>query len=307
MGTRKLLVASKSFPKRGEVIDNIMKAGIEVISIHQETTQEQFEIGLSEFADVTDLLLGSYNLSGDMVEQLPNLVNVIRYGKGVDNVDTLSLMNKGITLFTTKDSHAHSVAELTIGLVLSLIRHIGYNDVNKPIIGCALEDMKVGLLGFGTIGRIVTNLLRPFNCSVIAHDPNVCLEVFDEYDVSPATFEEVLTSANILSLHLPLTIATNNLINHENLRLMPKESFLINTSRAGVVDELALIQAIKSGQLAGAAIDTYSSKLIEQRKQLDVNLQSKLVLTPHIGSFTIGARERMQNECLQFILNSGVE
>jgi len=222
---------------------------------------------------------------------------IARYGVGVDNVDLAAARTRGICVTNTPGANSASVAELTLGLILSLARHIPESAAATRAggwprtAGLSLEGKTIGLLGLGAIGRQVARRLAGFDCRLMAFDP-VADEAFArEKNVTLAPMDEVVGQADFLSLHLPLLPETRGLVNAGFLAHMKKGAYLVNTARGELIDEAALAEAVRAGQLAGAALDVFTREPPAPENPL-LKLPEVLV-TPHAASHTDGAQNAM--------------
>lgn len=241
------------------------------------------------------LIAGTEPLTERVFGECKNLEVISRVGVGLDNVDVEAAKRRNIKVFNTPDSPTNAVAELTIGLILSLLRAIGSSDIKvkkgiwKKEMGNLLQEKKVGIVGFGRIGRRLAQLLETFHCRISVYDPFVShsqdskVEYVNSLDV-------LLKTADIVSLHLPYSRENHHLINKERLEIMNPNAILINTSRGGLVDEKALYDCLKNGQIRGTALDTFEKEPYSgELRQLE-----NVVLTPHIGSYTRESRVEME-------------
>jgi len=219
-----------------------------------------------------------------------------RAGIGVDNIDVDAATEHGIVVFNTPDENATTTAELAIGHLLSLSRHLPQADRSvrqgewKPrdFVGAELSGKTIGIIGFGTIGRIVTRRCLAFRMRVLAFDPYVVPEVVQETGAEPVDLETLLAQADFVTLHCPLNEATSNLLNTDRLNKMKAGARLINCARGGLVDEAALAEALRSGHLAGAAFDVYAKEPPVASPLLEFD---NVVLTPHLGASTEEAQQ----------------
>jgi len=231
---------------------------------------------------------------------------ISRYGVGIDAVDLEAAKEKNIIVTNTPGANSGSVAELTIGLMLSLLRNIPSAVISTKsgewlrMKGISIEGKVIGLVGFGAIGKQVAQRLNGFNCKVKAFDPIADEEVAAGLSVDLLSLEEVIQTADILSLHCPVTEKTRKMVNSSMLGNMKLGSYLINTARGELVDEEALFVALQSGKLSGAALDVFSSQPPGAENPL-LGLP-QVVATPHMGSHTDGATNAMGwralNDCL---------
>ena len=233
-----------------------------------------------------------------VLEAAERLKAVIRAGVGVDNIDVEAAREKGVTLVNTPREPADSVAELTMAFALCLARKIPSLDRSmkqglwlKGEAGMELKGRTMGLIGLGAIGSAVARLAKAFGMRVVAYDPYVSEDYAKQLGVELVGFDEILASADFLSVHVPLTPETKGMIGREEIAKMKDGAFIINTSRGGVVDEDALYEALKAGKLGGAALDVYSKEPPPPDHPL-IKLDN-VVCTPHIGGSTVDAQLRI--------------
>jgi len=234
---------------------------------------------------------------------------IARYGVGVDNVDLAAASEKGILVTNTPGANASAVAELAVGLILSLARRIPEAAAATRAGGwprltaISLERKTVSLLGFGAVGRQVARRLGGFDCDILAYDPYPDRDFAIEHNVQLVTQAEAVREADFLSLHLPLLPETRSLVNEDFLSQMKRGSFLINTARGELIDETALAAAIQSGRLSGAGLDVFTREPPDPDGPL-MKLPQVLV-TPHCSSHTDGAMNTMGwmalNDCLSVL------
>jgi len=231
-------------------------------------------------------------LGAGLIQRLPNLRVIAMHGVGVDQVDVAAATARGIIVTNVPGANAQAVAELTIGLMLAVLRRIPMADgrlragdwAGGRTLGNELSGLTLGLVGLGNIGRKVASLARAFGMTVLGYDPNV---VQPPEGVKLTDLPSLLSNADIVSLHAPQTPATEKMINTTTLALMKPTAVLINTARGALVDEQALAEALKAGRLAGAGLDVYAQEPPDPANPL-LKLEN-VVLTPHIGSSTRGA------------------
>lgn len=222
---------------------------------------------------------------------------IARYGVGVDNVDLAAAAARSIIVTNTPLANALSVTELTIGLLLALARSIPelISDSREGKwtrkTGVTLSGKTVGLVGLGAIGKLVAARLRAFDCRVVAYDPVADAAFAAQHGVELASLDEVARVADFLSLHVPLLPTTRGMINAAFLDKLKRGAFLINTARGELIDEDALLSALQSGQLRGAALDTLSQEPPPPDYPL-LKLPQVLV-TPHAGAHTDNAVDSM--------------
>ncbi|HEY2935052.1 MAG TPA: phosphoglycerate dehydrogenase [Gaiellaceae bacterium] len=225
---------------------------------------------------------------------------VVKYGSGLDNVDLEAAQRLGVTVRATPGANARSVAELTVALLLALARNVALHDRSVRAgswsrrAGFELAGRRLGLIGYGAVGREVAGIARALGMEVVAHDPLLAAA-----DVELVGIDEVLGSSDAVSLHLPLTEETRGLIGRRELGLMRPGALLINTARGGLVDEAALAEVLRSERLGGAALDVFAHEPPSGSPLLDLD---SFVASPHAGAATLEAARRASTAALDELL-----
>ncbi|GIF08245.1 phosphoglycerate dehydrogenase [Actinoplanes siamensis] len=254
-------------------------------------------------ADCDGILSGNEPLTAEVLARLPRLRCISRCGSGTDNVDLDATRARGIEVYRTPDAPVQAVAELTVGLIITLLRRV--HELNAAVhaggwprlLGRSLAGRTVGIVGLGRIGQAVAHLLTPFGCRLVASDPSPASAAWGRaHDVTMLLFDELLGSAEIVLLHAPS--ADRPLLGEPELRLMPAGALLVNTSRGSLIDESALHAALSDGRLAGAALDVYH----QEPYQGPLAALPNAVLTPHIGSYTAETRTAMEREAVAHLI-----
>lgn len=231
------------------------------------------------------------------LEAADRLRVIARYGVGVDRVDLEAAREKGIVVTNTPGANSTSVAELAIGLMLSLARMIPLANqeirTGKPmrIQGVSLEGKVVGLLGLGAVGKLVARRLQGFDCTVLAYDPAVGAATAQQVGAVLCSQEEVVAKSDFLSLHVPVLPETRGMVDACFLAQMKPGAFLINTARGELIDETALFEGLSSGHLRGAALDAFAQEPPSEDKPLFSLPQ--VIATPHMGAHTDAATNAM--------------
>ncbi len=252
---------------------------------------------------IDGLIAGLDAIDRAALEAADSLKVISRYGVGVDNVDLQAAGEKGIVVTNTPGANSVSVAELTIGLILALARHIpeaaaATRSGGWPrLTGLTLEEKTIGLVGMGSVGKEVARRLVAFNCRLWAYDPYPDHEFAARYAVRLAPLEQVAAEADFLSLHLPLLPDTRRLVDRTFLEKMKPGAFLVNTARGELIDEPALVEAIQSGHLQGAALDVFPKEPPDPQNPL--LLLPQVIVTPHSASHTDGAMNAMGKLALE--------
>lgn len=249
-------------------------------------------------AGCAGILAGTEDYDKDILRKLGRLRVISRCGAGIENIDLEAAGKLGIRVFNTPDAPTLAVAELTLGLMLGLLRkthqaHIAIKEGRwEKFMGNLLYGKKIGIIGFGRVGKKVAELLKSFSCQVSYADP-FAQERLSGFKRLPKG--ELLRWADIISIHVS---GKDKIIGATELSLMKKGSWLINTSRGGIVDEEALYQALKSRRLSGAALDVFEEEPYQgPLKELD-----NVILTSHIGSYAQEARIKMEKEAVENLI-----
>lgn len=221
-----------------------------------------------------------------IISSLPDLKVISKYGVGLDKIDLVSLRNHQIKLGWTQGVNKRSVSELTLTLIISLLRYVSYSNdqIKKSVwrqnIGNNLTGKKVGIIGCGNIGKDLVKILEPFNCKVLVNDIVNYSDFYKQYNIIPVDIEKLLSESDIVTLHIPLDDKTNNLLNADRLSLMKSDAILINTARGGLVDETFLKKMLVNNNLRAAAFDVFAEE--PPRDYQLINLPN-FMCTSHIG------------------------
>ena len=236
-------------------------------------------------------------VTADLMDNAPSLRVVGRAGVGVDNIDVPAATARGIVVMNAPDGNTITTAEHTMALLIALARRVPQANSSlksgswdrKSFIGVELQGKTLGIVGMGRIGRTVASRARAFGMKIVAFDPFIAPEQARDSEVELAALDEVLSSADFLTVHTPLTSDTRGIIGAEAFAKMKKGVRVINCARGGLIDEGALYEAIKSGTVAGAALDVF----VDEPPPADhpLLLLDEVVVTPHLGASTTEAQE----------------
>lgn len=283
------------------ISDKLSEAGINYLT-EQSDIQVHIETGLKEeslcniIGDYDALLIRSDTQVTQKVLQAAKRLKLIgRAGIGVDNVDIAAATELGVIVMNTPDANATTTAELAVAHMMSLSRHLPTADRSvragkwerSKLMGSEVAHKTLAILGFGTIGRIVAQRGLGLKMKVIAHDPFVAPEIFQDLGVESVSLDELVSSADYLTLHCPLIEKTRNIIGKAQFAMMKKEAMLINCARGGLINEEALYDALKTGKIAGAALDVYENEPPANSPLLELD---NIVFTPHLGASTAEAQ-----------------
>lgn len=249
-------------------------------------------------------------LDADVLDAgLPHLKVIAKHGVGVDNIDCAAAAERGIPVLVSFAANAVSVAEHAIALLLTVSKRVvplntGLHEGRweKPgFRGFELAGSNLGLLGMGAIAQATAKIVKGLDLKVFGYDPYAPDSVFESCGVERCTeLNDLLSKSKVLSLHCPLNDQTRQIINNDTLALMPEGSYIINTARGGLIDEEALVEAIRSGKLAGAGLDTFAKEPPEANHPFFT--EPSIIVTPHIGGVTHEANVRVGLSAVQGII-----
>lgn len=255
------------------------------------------------------IVRGATQVTGEVLRAAAQLRVVVRAGSGTDNIDAAAAEERGIRVLNTPGANTVSVAELVWGMILAHRRQIpdaaGSTREGKweksRLVGAEVAGKTLGLVGFGRIAREVARRARGFEVKVVAHDPLVADWPGEFADVERVALDALLERSDIVSLHVPLTAGTRNLIGAVRLARMRPGALLVNCARGGVVDEVALEQALAAGRLGGACLDVFAEEPPTNRSLLAL---PGVLATPHIGASTHEAQERAGEEAAALVIEA---
>lgn len=252
-----------------------------------------------KLADIDGIVAGNERFDANTLANAGRLRIVARYGVGYDRVDLAQCTHAGVVVTNTPGTMAPAVADLAFGLLLALVRNICADDAQlksggqlKPSIGADLESLALGLVGCGLIGTEVAQRAAGFGMTTVVHDPWADTERIRALGCEVLSLEQLLQRADVVTLHLPLTEDSAELVDARFLSSMKKGSYLINTARGGLVDEAALVTALQDGHLKGAGLDCQVTEPPVGISRELVGLPN-VVATSHVGSMTMSARRKM--------------
>lgn len=255
--------------------------------------------------DVDGLIAGTEPLTREVLSAATRLKVISRCGVGLDNVDLKAAAELGITVTNTTRAHVAAVAELTIGAMIALLRHIPQNDravrqgTWSKEIGQLLQGRTIGIIGLGNVGKAVIRALRHFEASVLAYDTRPDTAFAEAHGVRLTPIDRLLQEAELVSLHLPYHPDIHHFLDRERLARMKPDAYLVNTSRGGLVDEGALYEALLTGRLAGAFVDTFE----REPYRGPLTQLPNVILSPHVGAYAKESRLAMEMEAAQNLIH----
>ncbi len=298
----KLVISTSSFDvDNNPHLQHLVKAGMNIVgnSFKRKLTEDEIIELLGQ--DTVGMIAGIEPLTERVFMSAKGLKAISRCGAGLDNVDLTAAKRQDITVFNTPEAPAQAVAELTMSLILAALRRICQVDQLlradrwSRMQGQLLAAQLVGIIGLGHIGRRVAKLCQAFDARVVAHDPYIDPT---SHGVELVPLKKLLAEADVISLHLPYGANTHHLLDAKAFARMKPGSIIINAARGGLIDEIALDEALISGHLGMAALDVFEQE--PYRGPLIKN--DKIILTSHIGSLARESRMCMEIEAAENLL-----
>ena len=295
------------------VSDNLSEVGIKIF---QETIGIDVDVNTGLTPEELKGIIGRYDglvirsatkVTQDILDAANNLKVIGRAGIGLDNVDIPAASKRGIVVMNTPGGNTVTTAEHTVAMIMALTRNIpqataslkGGKWEKKKLQGRELFNKNLGLIGVGNIGRIVADRAKGMKMKVIAYDPYIKPEAIEKLDLEPVSFEELLRRADYITIHTPKTDETANLINRDTISKMKKGAMVINCARGGIVNEDDLYDALKSGHLAGAALDVFSKEPPGETRLMSL---PNFICTPHLGASTREAQDNVAKDVAEQIV-----
>ena len=293
--------------------DGLEENGKEILRSAAEVT-DQSGISAEDLLKVVgqyDALIvrGRTKVTEAVLAAAPHLKVVGRAGVGVDNIDLAAAKAYQVTVVNSPLATTVAVAELTLSLMLSLVRELPRADASmkagkwlkKEFEGRELFGKTLGVIGFGRIGSAVAARAKAFEMKILAYDPLVSAEEIKKRGGEPVSLDELLTAADMITMHMPLTADSRNLLNAEALAKTKAGVYIVCAARGGVIDEEALLAALNSGHVAGAALDVFAN---EPPGATELVAHPHVIDSPHIGAQTVEAQARAANDIADEILNA---
>lgn len=296
MSEYKVVITARSFGQADEkAYDCLRQAGCSWIKLDEKDgpLDEQLK---REIVDADALIAGLEDIGEDIISAASKLKVISRYGVGYDKVDVEAAKKKGIQVTITPGANGDSVADLAVALMLDLARNVTVmdcaikNKAQKRPQGVEMFKKTLGVIGAGRIGQGVAKRCRGFNMKVLAYDVFQSADFVKETGAEYVELERLLKEADFITIHSPLTEETKNMIAGPQFEMMKKDAIIVNTARGGVIDEDALYEALKSGQIRGAGLDATVEEPPYDSPLMNCN---NCILTPHAGAATKEASSKM--------------
>jgi (S)-sulfolactate dehydrogenase len=251
-------------------------------------------------------------VDASLLKAAPKLECVGRLGVGLDNIDLDACRVRGVTVYPATGANDDSVAEYVVAAALTLLRPAFFISASvatgewprERAIGREIAGKRAGLIGFGRTARKTASRLRALGMALCAHDPMLQDDEIRDHGAEPVSFADLLVGADLVSLHIPLTEATRHLIDAEALALMKPDAVLVNAARGGVVEEAALVRALRDGKLAGAALDVFECEPLSHEGGAEMRDVPNLILTPHIAGVTVESNVRVSALIAETVLRA---
>ena len=299
------------------VIEEVHKDGLDLLENHPnyeyELITDVSEENLIKKLPLFDACtLRVTNLNSKILKHCKKLKAISRHGVGIDNVDLKYIKENNITLLITATANAVAVAEHVMTMILSISKEVklydkevrlgNFKNNSKDIKTIELLNKCILIAGFGRIGRNLIKKCLAFDMDVLVYDPYVDKEIIEDLGgVKLENFDHALSKADFLSIHMPLTKETKNLINSTNLKKMKKNSIIVNTARGGIINETDLDKALKEKIIFGAALDVFEKEPIDKNNSLLKN--NRVLLSPHSATFTDECTSRMGMQTTQNLID----
>lgn len=302
----KILISPTSFGQISSIpLDLLKKAGFGFIINPYGRKLTDFEV-IDLAKDCVGILAGLEPLNSVVIDKLPKLKCISRVGVGMDNVDIEYANFKNIKVLNTPNGPTRAVAELTMGMVFSLLRRIPQADCNmkkqiwKKETGNLLFEKKIGIIGLGRIGRMVAEMFKALGNPVVGYDIFPNKKWAEQNNIELCEFKEVLEQSDIITLHVPGSNDKKPIITKNELQYCKQSSIIINITRGGVIDEIALYDALIKGDIQGAAIDVFE----EEPYKGPLTTLDNVILTPHIGSYASEGKLQMEIDSVENLINA---
>jgi D-3-phosphoglycerate dehydrogenase len=292
-------VVSLGGPVSPEGEEMLRSAGVKSLSTGAYPTKSETIALLADSKADAVIVRLVERIDSDIMAASPNLKVIAKHGAGTNDIDVAAAKARGIPVLAAVGANAHSVAEHALMLMLALIKDIRNQDAfvrsggweKKSYKGRELRGRTLGLVGIGMIGRTLAAMVAPIGMVTIAFDPFAPVDAFGPHARRIETLDALLGASDVVSLHCPLTPQTRNLIGARELELMRPHALLVNTARGEVVDEPALVEALRAGKIAGAGLDSFAPEPPMATNPLWT--LANVIVTPHVGGVTEEARREV--------------
>ncbi len=310
----KILITPRGYAKYGITFrKELENAGFEVDwnDTEQQLPKKVFEEKLKE---AIGAIIGVEDCNRELLQQCKQLKSIVKFGIGIDNIDQETCKELGIQIGRCVGTNSNAVAELTMGLVFACARSIVSNAIYvkngnwKKQTGIELYGKKIGIVGFGNVGKNVARIANGIGMKVYCYDVfEIDKEELKKHNTTYASFNQIIRDCDVITLHVPLTEETRNMIAGEEFKKMKKDSILVNAARGGIIDEFSIYNALKNNEIAAVASDVWTTEPPKDEKWvLELLSMDNFILTAHIASRSKEAEiktiERSTNIILEHLL-----
>lgn len=263
---KKILITPRSFGKNNrKPIELLKEKGYEIITNPYQRIMTQEEMSAA-IRDVDGVIIGVDPLNGAVLKNAKQLKVISKYGVGLDNIDLSYAERQGIVVTKTLGANSNAVADFAVALMLATARRMVYIDQEcrqrnwAKVSTIQMDNKTLGLIGLGGIAKAVVKKVSGFDMKIIAYDTSPDLEYAQKHNIAYVNLETLLQESDFISIHLPLLDSTKNLISNKEFALMKQTAVLVNTARGGIIDEAALLSALKNRRIWGAGIDVFEAE-----------------------------------------------
>jgi len=303
-----LVILSRSFAKSSklpiEYLDQYPDLDYKIL---RNNSPEDRDHVASQIGNANAVIVGSDVIDRYVIDKCPNLKVISKHGVGLDNIDLDSAKKKGIVVTKTINANNEAVADLTLLMMLAIQRDFSKNLINPDTLDWTpkslsndLFEKTVGIIGYGEIGKSVAKRLAGFSCDILVYDPGFEGDDLSGIPVKKTELEDLYKISDIITLHLPLTDSTRNLIDVDAISKMKDGVVIINTARGGLIDEDALYQALINGKVKGVGLDVFAKEPPIGQPLLNL---PNVVATPHIATHTLESNMRMGIKAVENVIH----
>ena len=301
----KVVVSAVAFSKNQELTDLLLSHFPDAVINFDGKRYDKKEL-IEYYKDANAIITGLEKIDDDLLSRLPNLKLIAKYGVGLDNIDLEACKKRNIEIGWTGGVNKHSVAEMTLGLMLMITRnlYITSNQLKFGIWnktgGFSLKSRTIGIVGLGHIGKELVRLLKPFDCKILVNDIIDIKDYAYNNNLELVDKNVLFQQADIISFHTPLNESTKNLVNKSTISKMKSSVILINTARGGIINEKDLVWAFQNNKIGGAALDVFEIEPTEDKELMQF---PNLIVTPHIAGNSYEAVIDMGLAAINHVIN----
>jgi len=287
-----------------EPLEYLAKHGCQIELVPQGKKMSEEEL-IQSVGQYDAMIVGLDKITKSIIEASKKMKVMTKHGVGVDNIDVEAASKANIVVTNAPSTNSDAVADLTVGLFVSLARNIPFADRSVKeggwprIVGTQINGKVLGIIGLGQIGKRVAKRMSGFDMRILAHDIVKDEAFAKKWGVTYTSLDELLTESDFISIHVTLDASTRRMIGERELGLMKKTAFLVNIARGDIVDEEALYRALKDGKIRAAALDAFSHEPPTGSPLLNLD---NVISTPHMGAYTYEALREMGMVCVRDIV-----